>query len=50
MKVPGGRDRAVWGTNGYIAKQWILETTDKTVVETACERTEYMYEKYKYDN
>ena len=39
-----------WGFHFTIAKQWILTTTDKTVVEIACERTEYMYEEYKYDN
>ncbi|MBD5508998.1 MAG: hypothetical protein HDR05_13400 [Lachnospiraceae bacterium] len=39
-----------WGFHYTIAKQWILATTDKTVVETAYDRTEYMYEKYKYDN
>lgn len=39
-----------WGFHFTIAKQWILATTDKTVVENAYDRTALMYEKHKYDN
>lgn len=39
-----------FGFHFTIAKQWILATTDKTVVEIASDKTELMYEKHQYDN
>lgn len=38
------------GFHFTIAKHWILATTDKTVVESAYDRAELMYEKYQYDD
>ena len=38
------------GVHFTIAKQWILATTDKTVVESAYDRAELMYERHQYDD
>lgn len=38
------------GFHFTIAKQWILATTDKTVVESAYDRAELMYERHQYDD